>query len=144
MLGVGEEVLGRAFLDDLALVHEDDPVCHLTGKTHLVGDDQHRHTRPRQFLHGVEDLFDHLRVQCRGGFVEQHDLGVHGQRSRQGHTLLLATRQLAGILGGLLGYADSLQQRHGLGLRLALWPLADPGLGEGDVLKHRQMREQIE
>ena len=37
MLRIVEEFGGRILFDDLALVHEDDAVCDLTGKAHFVG-----------------------------------------------------------------------------------------------------------
>ena len=52
----------------------------------------------REFDHHVEHFVDHFRVECGGGLVEQHDLGAHGERAGDGHTLLLAAGELGGIL----------------------------------------------
>ena len=41
MLRVGEQLLRRLILLDLAVIDEDDAVGHLTGKAHFVGDHQH-------------------------------------------------------------------------------------------------------
>jgi hypothetical protein len=62
--------------------------------------------------HDVEDLVDHLGVEGGGGLVEEHDLGVHRQGAGDRDTLLLATRELGGVLGGLVGDADPLEQLH--------------------------------
>ncbi len=48
VLGVGEEWLRRVDLDDLAVVHEHDPVRDLAGEPHLMGHDQHRHALSAQ------------------------------------------------------------------------------------------------
>ena len=59
---------------------------------------EHRHARSGQLAHDVQHLVDHLRVEGGGGLVEEHDLGLHGQRAGDGHALLLAAGQLAGYL----------------------------------------------
>src|SRR3954451_18860279 len=51
-----ENVVGRALLEDAALVEEGDLVGHLTGKAHLVGGDQHRHPLLLQVPHRLQDL----------------------------------------------------------------------------------------
>src|SRR5262245_11558751 len=91
VLGCVEEHLRLADLDDLAGIHEDDLIRDLTGKSHLVRDADHRHPLFREREHRVEHLLDHLRVECGRRLVEQHDLRVHAERSRNRHTLLLAT-----------------------------------------------------
>src|ERR1700722_36206 len=40
---LAKEILLQRVLDDFALVHEDDPVRNLAGKTHFVGHDHHGH-----------------------------------------------------------------------------------------------------
>src|SRR5260370_8798224 len=42
-----EHLLGRALLDDDAVVHEDDAVGNIAGEAHLVGDDDHCHATLR-------------------------------------------------------------------------------------------------
>src|SRR5690606_14647885 len=89
--GVTEELLGLTDLDDLAVGHEHDPVGHRPGKTHLVGDHDHRHAALSELHHGFEDFLDHLGVEGGGGLVEQHHLGTHGEGPGDRHSLLLAT-----------------------------------------------------
>ena len=43
VLRVGEEVFWGAVLDNGSIVKEQNTVGNLTGETHLVGDDDHRH-----------------------------------------------------------------------------------------------------
>ena len=144
MLGVGEEVLRGAFLDDGAVVEEQHPVGHLSGEAHLVGNHDRGHLRQGQLLDHVEHLFDHLRVEGGGRLVEQHYLGVHGQRPGDGHPLLLAARQLAGVLVGLLGDAHPFQQTHRRLLGLGPGLVADPDRRQGDVGQHGQVGEEVE
>jgi hypothetical protein len=40
---VPKEIDGRSFLDDRSLGHEDHAISYLTGKTHFMGDHDHRH-----------------------------------------------------------------------------------------------------
>ena len=51
--------------------------------------------------HDVEHLVDHLGVERGGGLVEQHHLGLHGERPGDGDALLLAAGQLRRVLVGL-------------------------------------------
>src|SRR5665647_2205243 len=133
-LRVGEELLGCVLLDDPALRHEHHPVGGPAGKAHLVGDDDHRHPVLGQPGHDVEDLVDHLGVERRSRLVEEHDLGIHRQRPSDGHALLLATRKLSGVLVGLLGDADPLQQLVRTLVRPVLVEAAHLDRAKGDVL----------
>ncbi len=96
VLGLGKKKFGGLVFEDPAFVHEDDPCRDPMGKTHLMGDHDHGHAFAGQVRHHIEDLVDHLRVQGGGGFVKEHDLGLHGQGPGNGHPLLLAARELAG------------------------------------------------
>ena len=93
-----------------ALVHEHHPVGDVPCEAHLVGHAQHRHARPCQLLHHVQDLADHLRVERGRRLVEQHDPRLHRERPCDRDPLLLTARQLERVLGGLLGDAHALEQ----------------------------------
>src|SRR3954447_21011096 len=114
------------------------------GEAHLVRDDDHRHSVPRERRHHVEDLVDHLRVERRGRLVEEHDLRVHGQGARDRHALLLAARQLRRVFVGLRSDADPAEQLAGAALGLGLRLLADLDRAERHVLEHRLVREEVE
>src|SRR5690606_29611072 len=144
VLGVLEEVLRRALLDNPSLIEEQHAIRHFASEAHLVRDHDHRHAAQRQFLHHVEHFLDHLRVKCRGRLVEEHDLRLHRQRPRDSHPLLLPARQLAGILVALLRDADALQQLACLGFGSVLLPVTHFHRREHDVLQHREMREKVE
>jgi len=49
-------------------------------------------------------------IERRGRLVEQHHLGPHGQRTGNGHALLLAARETCGHRIGLVCQAHFLQQ----------------------------------
>ena len=99
--------------DDLAVGKEDDAVCRLAGKTHLVGHHDHGHAFPREGDHGVEHFVDHFGVERAGGFVEEHDLGLHRECAGDGDALLLTAGKLCGHLVHLGIHADFREQVHG-------------------------------
>ena len=109
-----------------------------------MGHAEHGHAVFGQADHGVQHLFHHLRIECRGRLVEQHDLRFHAQRAGNRHTLLLTTGELPRVLVGLLGNAHALEEMHGDFLGLALGHLAYPHRRQGAVLQHGEMREQVE
>ncbi len=54
MTGLTEDLLGRALLDQFALIEHHHTVGHLAGKTHFVGDHDHGHAFFGQFLHHLQ------------------------------------------------------------------------------------------
>ena len=144
MLRVREDVLGRAHLDDLALVDEHQSVGGRLGETHLVGDHHHGHALRGQLEHDVEHLLDHLGIEGRRRLVEEHHLWVHGQRPGDRHPLLLATRQLPRVGVSLLRDPHPGQLAGGDLGRLGPAAAADLALRQRDVLEDRQVREEVE
>ena len=71
-----------------------------------MGDDDHGHAGLREIAHHRQHLTDQFRVECRSGFIEQHQLGPHGQCASNGDTLLLTTRKLDRVAVALVGLAD--------------------------------------
>ena len=54
------------------------PVGGLNGRNpHLVGYDDHGHAVAGEGDHGVEHFVHHFGVECTGGLVKKHDLGLH-------------------------------------------------------------------
>ena len=117
-VGVVEKLGWIALFDYLSLVHE----YHLPGRrareTHLVGHDEHGHAVLGEREHDVEHLLDHLGIEGRGGLVEEHDVGIHGERPCYGDPLLLAPGKLGGIGMFLVLQPDTLEQGPGLPVRL--------------------------
>ena len=106
--------------------------------------DDHRHARLGQVQHHVQHFLDHLRVERARRLVKQHDLGLHSQRTRNRHALLLPARKLARVRIRLLGNADALQLLHCDAVGLFLGALAHEPLCNRHVLQHRQVRKQVE
>jgi hypothetical protein len=107
-----------------------------------MGDDEHGHALAGEIGHDGQDLVDHLRVERRGGLVEEQSVRLHRQRPSDGHALLLAAGQLTRVLGRLVGDTDPFEQ-------FSPAPLRDgPGLPthldrtEGDLVEHRLVAEQ--
>src|SRR6218665_4022096 len=107
---VVEKLIGGCVVGNAALVEEQDAVGHLTGKAHFMGHHDHGHAAMRQFAHHVEHLLHHFGVECRGGLVKQHHLGLHPHRPGDRHPLLLAARELPRVFVRMLVHAHAAQQ----------------------------------
>ena len=79
----------RALLNDSAAVHEYDMIGHITGKRHLVGDDDHGGVLVRQRADNAQHLAGQLGVERRGRLIEAQDIRLERERTRNGDTLLL-------------------------------------------------------
>ena len=144
MAGVREELVGRGVLDDLALVDHRDEGGRPAGEAHLVGDDDHRHALPGELLHDRQDLADQLRIEGRGGLVEEHHLRVHHQCPGDRDPLLLAARQLTRVERRPGGQADARQHVARLLARLGLRSPADLGQADHHVLERAHVWKQVE
>ena len=94
----------------------------------------------------VEQLHDAERrvgVEVPGRLVGQQDQRPVHEGTSDRHPLLLAAGQLVRVALELLGQADELEDGRHLGPDDVLGP-ADHLEGEGDVLVHRLVREQLE
>ena len=94
MLGMVKDLVRSTLLENAAISHEQDSIGNLTGKAHLVGNDQHGHIFTRQLLHNVQNLANHLGVKRRRGLIKEHDLGIHRQSADDGNSLLLTAGEL--------------------------------------------------
>src|SRR5690606_27548130 len=72
--GIVEYLLRSADLFHLSLMQEHHLTGHLTGKAHLVGNQQHSTSFFGQGPDNHEYLVDHFRIQRRRRLVEQYDL----------------------------------------------------------------------
>lgn len=59
--------------------------------------DDHGHALLREALHHIEHLAHDLGVEGARRLVEEHDLGLHAKRPRDGDTLLLPAGEAAGV-----------------------------------------------
>ena len=118
--GVLDDLPGGALLRDDAAIHEDDPIGHIPGEGHLVGDDDHGGVPLGQAPDDLEHLAGELWVQGRGGLVKAENVRVQSQGPGDGYPLLLAAGELVGIVVGPVAEPHLLQQLPALGL--------DPGV----------------
>ena len=109
-----------------------------------MGHHHHGHAVGGQRAHEVQHLTHHLRVQRRGGFVEQQYLRLHGQGADDGDALLLSAGEHIGVFIGLIRQTDALQEGHGLLPGLLRRFLFQGHRGHGDVLQHGLMGKEIE
>ena len=99
-LGIGverrrEDLLGRAHLDDMAEIHDGDPVGEIAHHRQIVADEHHR--RLRFALQAHQELADrglHRNVERRHRLVGDDDARPPGEGARNADALLLAARQL--------------------------------------------------
>ena len=128
---------------DQAIAEERHPVGHVAGEADLVGDQDHGHAFLGEQAHGVQHLADQLRVERRGGFVEQHVVRRHRQRPGDRHALLLAAGKALGEDLELVAETDvgELLQRHRLGFGAAL--AEHLARREHDVFQHGQVGEGV-
>ena len=126
------------------VIHQHHAIGDLPGKSHLVAHHQHGHPVECQRHHRVEDLLDHFRVERGSRLVEQHDLRLHAERTRDRDPLLLAAGELRRIFVCLLGDAHTpeIVTRDILGFLSR--HLAHPDRRERAVREHGQMRKKVE
>ena len=127
-------MFGRAFLHDPARVHDGDVVRDLRQHRQVVRDEQHREAElTLEALEQPENLrLDH-DVERGRGLVRDDQGGAAGERHRDHHALLLATREFVRIVVDPPGgEAHVLEQTPGSnpGLPLACKPMHGDGLGD--------------
>ena len=114
MFGRGEHALHLALLDDLAALHDADPVGELAHDAEVVRDEQHRHAeRGLRVLQQLQNLRLHRDVERGGRLVGDQQVGLVGERHRDHHALALAAGQLMRIAAepsGRIGNADLVEQ----------------------------------
>src|SRR6516225_3035368 len=102
-LGVGmlwraEHLLDWALLDNLAAIHDTDPVRDAAHDAEIMGDEQEAHAKPAPDLREqCEDLRLNGDVQRRGRLVRDEEIRLVGERHRNHDALPLTTRQLMRI-----------------------------------------------
>ena len=85
-------------LDDLAIVHDADPVGHLAHDAEIVGDQQHRHVElGLELEQEVEDLRLDGHVERGGRLVGDQQVGLVGERHGDHHPLPLPAGKLMRI-----------------------------------------------
>ena len=127
----------------MPLIHKDNPVGHLGGKFHFVGNDEHAHALARQLQHHIQHLAHHFRVERGGDFIQQDHFRVHAQRAHDGDALFLPAGKLAREGGFAVEQAHAGQQLVGLRLHFfAATPLCLQR-AEQDVVDHIHVGKQF-
>ena len=120
-LRVAEHLAGRARLDRAAAFEVDHLIRNGAREVHVVRDDDQRLAEIVERAEQRADLAHQLRIERGGRLVEQHHVGLHRQRARDGHALLLAAGELRRIELLLARQPDPFEivARDLLGLRRA-------------------------
>src|SRR5690606_15943151 len=85
-----------------------------------------------------------LGIECRRGFVEQHDLRPHRQCPGDGDALLLAAGEVLRIAMRLVCESDAIEELHRVSDGAALLLLLDRDGPLDDVSESGHMGEQVE
>ena len=114
MTGFAEHLSRRPLLRDLAQVHDGDRLRHRLHHGQVVSNEQV--SEPQALLQLVKEDQDaslHGHIQCGGGFVEDHELGIERERARDGDPLALPPTELVRPAPQVLGAEpDHLEQRQ--------------------------------
>ena len=90
------------------------------GDVHIVGDEDEGGAVLPKFVDQLEDVLAGLAVEIAGQFISKEDRRFSGEGAGEGDPLLLATRELDGIVVSPLTESDFLKQLSGPFLRLFL------------------------
>ena len=121
----GDQLARFAFGNLAAMVQHQQARAQALGLVHEMGGQQNRFALLQQQLQPLPHQVPGLRVQARGRLVQQQQLGVVDERTRQAQAPLHAAGQLAGLGLGLVR-----QRREGQQLRDAR---AYRGVGHTEV-----------
>ncbi len=97
-----------------------------------------------EHLHDMQGLINQFGIQRAGRLVVEHDLRLHGERPRDGRTLLLAAGEIRRIPVHMRAKADFLKQGA------PGFSASSPGYAANDdechhgILQKRAVREEIE
>ena len=95
---LGEKLCHSRDLDDLAGVHDDDPVGQVGDHPHVVGDQHDGAAQPiPQVAQQFQDFGLHRDIQRGGRLVGEDHLRVAGDSAGDDHALLLPAGQLMRI-----------------------------------------------
>ena len=90
---VGKKFIGRSLFEDFALRHKEYSRAHLSCKSHLVRDDNHRHSLVCNLLYEVKHFAHHFRIESGSRLIKKHDFGIHRKCASNGNPLLLTAAQ---------------------------------------------------
>lgn len=95
---VGEDVLGGAAFDEVAVAHDQDSLAHPGHQRQVVGDEQQAGAAPRdEFENQFDDLALHGDVEGGGWFVADQQVGIVGEGYRDEDALALPAGELVRV-----------------------------------------------
>ena len=139
----GEAEVGGRVADDLALVDGDDAVIEFAHQLMLVRHNEHRGAHRVDLTQQVKNLVGELGVDVARRLVRNDDLGIVDQCARQTDALLLAARQLGGLVLHFVLQADQIEH-IGHALFDGGSALADRTHGKRHVVKDVHLVDQAE
>ena len=136
------DLCDRAELSDPPNVHHGDAIGQRVGVHWIVGDHD---SDPVERLQVPAQITAHVAA-CAGiersqRLVEQEQMWFGRQRTSEGDTLRLTTRESSRRVGGVIGESDTSQPFGGVPPRLGSRGAPGPQ-AEGDVLERRKVSEQ--
>ena len=127
--------------DEASPFHDTDAVGDLESLLLVVGDENGRDLEPSlDLVEAPSQLRSNLDVQRAEGLVQEKDLGLVGERPRQGHALLLSAGELVGVAVAQSSEADEVEQLLALAAPLGSRHAPDPQ-AKGDVLRRGHVLE---
>src|SRR5256884_3405205 len=97
------------------MVHDGDPVAQPLGFFHIVRGQADRGARCPEAADRLPQLATRLRVEARGGLVEEQQLRLRDERARHRESLLLAAQEYTHPSGALLLEPDQAEHLlHGV------------------------------
>src|SRR5882762_465639 len=144
--GMVVDLVGAAHLLDLSFVHQDDAVGDLQRLFLVVGDEDGGDVQVvMQPAQPPPQVLAHLGVERAERFVQEQDLGLHGQRAGERDALALAPRELRRVAVREPVELDQTQQvvhpRVDLFARRPR-PARPHPQAKGHVLEHRHLPEE--
>ena len=101
-----DELEGSAEREHPAVIEDRDPVAELLGLLEVVRRHDDGPALGTDPFDDVPEVAPRLRVETRGGLVEEDDLGIVRQRARERESLSLAARELLDLRVGSILEAD--------------------------------------
>ena len=142
MLRVAYDV--TSLLHDNSAVHEHELICDIPRESHLMCNDDHRHLLLGKLSYNLKNARRKLRVECRRRLVKEKDLRVKRQSSCYGYSLLLSSREVAGVGVRLFGHVELLKKCIADGVSLLLALLVHVYERLRDVASYGEVREKVE
>ena len=108
-----------------------------------MGDNHEFDAFTAQLCGEIEHFRRVLRIQCRGGFIEQQQLRARSHRTGDGSTLLLSAGQFRRMLVGMFGKTKMRQKLKSPSISRLLCPSVYFPQHQGDIFLSRQVLKKI-